>query len=144
AYRRMASRGSRHSLVLAGPIGWRHQTLLREISAIDAPGEITMTGSVSPPDLDALYRGADAFVYPSLYEGFGLPILDAMARGIPSIVSATSSLPEVAGEAAGPVDPRSTAAIAEAIERVLRDRDRAGRLREAGLGRAARCSWEGA
>ena len=93
-------------------------------------------------ELDALYRGASAFVYPSLYEGFGLPVLDAMARGVPSIVSATSSLPEVAGEAAVPVDPRSTAAIAEAIERVLRDRDLAGRLREAGLGRAACFSWE--
>jgi glycosyltransferase involved in cell wall biosynthesis len=142
AYRRMASRGAAHSLVLTGPIGWRYQALLRDISAVDAPGEITLTGAVSPSDLDALYRGADAFVYPSLYEGFGLPILEAMSRGIPCIVSTASSLPEVAGEAALPVDPRSTAGLAEAIERVVTDRDLADRLRRAGIARAARFSWE--
>jgi glycosyltransferase involved in cell wall biosynthesis len=142
AYRRMASRGAVHSLVLTGPIGWHYQALLRDISAVDAPGEVTLTGAVSPFDLDALYRGAEAFVYPSLYEGFGLPILEAMARGIPCIVSTASSLPEVAGEAALPVDPRSTAGLAEAIERVVTDRDLADRLRRAGMARAARFSWE--
>jgi len=142
AYRRMAARGGVRSLVLAGPIGWRHQALLREISAVDAPGEITLTGAVSPQDLDALYRGADAFVYPSLYEGFGIPILEAMARGVPCIVSTSSSLPEVAGEAALPVDPRSVAGLAEAMERVVSDRDLSERLRRAGVARAGRFSWD--
>ena len=85
---------------------------------------------------------ASAFVYPSLYEGFGLPVLDAMARGVPTIVSTSSSLPEVAGEAAIPVDPRSTGGLAEALARVLRDGALADRLRAAGLARAAAFSWE--
>jgi glycosyltransferase involved in cell wall biosynthesis len=140
AYRRMAIRGSPHALVLAGPIGWRHQALLREI-AMEGPGEILLTGPVPPEDLDALYRGASALVYPSLYEGFGLPVLEAMARGVPCVVSTSSSLPEVAGEAALPVDPRSVAGLAEALERVVGDRDLAGRLRKAGKSRAARFSW---
>jgi glycosyltransferase involved in cell wall biosynthesis len=142
AYRRMAYRGAPHSLVLAGPVGWRPQTLLREISAIDAPGEVVLTGAVDPADLDALYRGAEAFVYPALYEGFALPLIEALARGIPCVASTAASLPEVAGEGALPVDPRSVVGLAEAMERVVSDRDLAGRLRRAGLARAARYSWD--
>lgn len=141
AYRRIAVRGAPHTLVLAGPIGWRHQALMREI-ALEGPGEIQLTGQTAGGDLDALYRGASAFVYPSLYEGFGLPVLEAMARGVPSVVSTASSLPEVAGEAALPVDPRSVAGLAEAMERVVSDRGLATRLREAGLARSGRFSWE--
>ena len=141
AYRRVAARGAPHALVLAGPLGWHPQPLLRELAA-EAPGRIILTGSLGDGELDALYRGAAAFVYPSLYEGFGLPVLDAMARGVPCVVSASSSLPEVAGEAGLPVDPRSEAGLAEAIERVISDRHLAGRLRRAGQARAARFSWE--
>jgi glycosyltransferase involved in cell wall biosynthesis len=141
AYRRMAARGSPHRLVLAGPMGWRPQPLLRAISA-EGPGDVVLTGAVGPDDLDALYRGAAAFAYPSLYEGFGLPVLEAMSRGAPCVVSSSSSLPEVAGEAALPVDPRSVVGLAEALERVTTDGDLAARLREAGLARAARFSWD--
>jgi glycosyltransferase involved in cell wall biosynthesis len=141
AYRRVAARGAPHSLVLAGPMGWHPQPLLRAISE-EGPGEVVLTGAVGPGDLDALYRGADAFVYPSLYEGFGLPVLEAMSRGTPCVVSSSSSLPEVAGEAALPVDPRSVVGFAEALERVTTDQELSGRLREAGLARAARFSWE--
>jgi glycosyltransferase involved in cell wall biosynthesis len=141
AYRRLVARGAPHALVLAGPIGWRHQALMKEL-ATEAPGRIVLTGATSPPDLDALYRGASVFVYPSLYEGFGLPVLEAMGRGVPSVVSISSSLPEVAGEAAIPVDPRSVAGLAEAMERVINDRDLAARLRKTGRARAATFSWE--
>ena len=141
AYRRMAGRGSAHGLVLAGPIGWQPQPLMREV-AQEGPGEVLMVGKVSPADLDALYRGADAFAYPSLYEGFGLPVLEAMARGVPCVVSTSSSLPEVAGEAALPVDPLSVGALAEAMERLTTDPGLATRLRQAGLERAARFSWD--
>jgi len=141
AFRRLALRGLPHRLVLAGPIGWQSQGLLREASE-DAPGEVVLVGQVEPAELDALYRSADAFVYPSLYEGFGLPVLEAMSRGVPSVVSASSSLPEVAGEAAVPVDPMSVAGLAEAIEQVITDPGLAARLREAGLRRAARFSWD--
>jgi len=141
AYRRMSARGSPHTLVLAGPMGWHPQPLLRAI-AQEGPGDIVLTGATSPSDLDALYRGAAAFAYPSLYEGFGLPVLEAMSRGTPCVVSTSSSLPEVAGEAALPVDPRSVVGLAEALELVTTDRALAARLREAGLARAARFSWD--
>ena len=141
AYRRLAARGVPHTLVLAGPLGWGARPLLEELRQ-EGPGAVVLTGATGAADLDALYRGASAFVYPSLYEGFGLPVLEAMARGAPCIVSSSSSLPEVAGEAAIPVDPRSTAGLAEAIDRVLTDERLAGRLREAGLARASRFSWE--
>jgi glycosyltransferase involved in cell wall biosynthesis len=110
--------------------------------ALDLPGEIILTGETSEADRDALYRGASAFVYPSLYEGFGLPVLEAMARGAPCVVSTSSSLPEVAGEAALPVDPRSVAGLTEAIERVINDKELALRLSAASRGRAERFSWE--
>ncbi len=141
AYRRMASRGAPHTLVLAGPMGWHHQALMREL-ALEAPGEVVLTGTTSPEDLDALYRGASLFVYPSLYEGFGLPVLEAMARGVPCVVSIASSLPEVAGEAGLPVDPRSVAGLAEAMERIVNDRELAARLSQAGMARSSRFSWE--
>ena len=85
---------------------------------------------------------ADVFVYPSLYEGFGLPVLEAMARGVPVACSDASSLPEVAGDAALLFDPRDQRAIAEALTRLLEDPALRERLRAAGLARAREFSWE--
>jgi len=107
-------------------------------------------GRVPETDLPALYAAATAFVFPSLYEGFGLPVLEAMACGTPVICSNTSSLPEVAGDpsaGSGPsaarlVDPLDTAALADAIGRVLADDDLRAGLRRRGLAQAARFSWE--
>jgi glycosyltransferase involved in cell wall biosynthesis len=141
AYRRVASTGIPHALVLAGPLGWHHESLMREI-ALQGPGEIVMTGSLTPEELDAVYRAADAFVYPSLYEGFGLPVVEAMARGIPTIASNTSSVPEVSGDGALGVDPRSVGEIAEAIGSVCTDADLAGRLAARGRAQAERFSWD--
>jgi glycosyltransferase involved in cell wall biosynthesis len=141
AYRRVAAQGAPHRLVLAGPMGWQRQALLREV-AEEAPGEVVLVGQVLPAELDSLYRAADAFVYPSLYEGFGLPVIEAMSRGLPCVVSSSSSLPEVAGEAALPVDPYSVAGLADALERVTTDQELAGRLGAAARTRAARFSWD--
>lgn len=141
AYRRIASLGVPHSLVLAGGLGWRHERLLGEIR-VPGPGRLVLAGHVGARDLDALYRGADAFVYPSIYEGFGLPVLEAMARGTPCVVSSSSSLPEVAGEAALYADPRSVGELAEAMARLVSDAELAGRLSDAGRRRASRFSWE--
>ena len=141
AYRRVASTGLPHTLVLAGPLGWQHDALLREL-ALEGPGEIVMTGALEPGDLDAVFRAADAFVYPSLYEGFGLPALEAMTRGVPTIVSNTSSLPEVTGDAALGVDPGSIREIAAAIETLCTDVALAERLAAAGRVRAERFTWD--
>jgi glycosyltransferase involved in cell wall biosynthesis len=141
AYRRATASGLPHALVLAGPLGWRHQTLLREI-ALQGPGDVVLTGPMAPAELDALYRSAAAFVYPALYEGFGLPVLEAMARGVPTICSNTSSLPEVAGDAALGVNPASVREIASAIEVLLTDPALMQRLADRGRARAERFSWD--
>jgi glycosyltransferase involved in cell wall biosynthesis len=141
AYRRLvATTDLPHALVLAGPPGWDPQPLRGELAL--PGGRVVTTGALGSAELDAVYRGADAFCYPSLYEGFGLPVLEAMARGVPCVVSATSSLPEVAGDAAIQVEPRSTSDIARALGRVLTDPPQAARLREAGRARASRYSWD--
>ena len=141
AYRRVAATGLPHALVLTGPLGWQHEALMREL-ALEGPGEIVMTGSLDPGDLDAVFRAADVFAYPSLYEGFGLPVLEAMTRGVPAVVSNTSSLPEVTGDAALGVNPRSIREIAAAIETLCTDVALAERLAVAGRLRAERFSWD--
>jgi glycosyltransferase involved in cell wall biosynthesis len=141
AYRRVAATGVPHGLVLAGPLGWHHESLMREL-ALEGPGEIVMTGALAPDELDAVYRAADAFVYPSVYEGFGLPVLEAMTRGVPVVASNTSSLPEVTGDAAIGVNPRSVRELAAAIESLCTDIDLAERLAAAGRRRAERFSWD--
>jgi glycosyltransferase involved in cell wall biosynthesis len=141
AYRRVSANGFPHALVLAGPLGWHHESLMREL-ALQGPGEIVMTGPLTGEELDALYRAADVFAYPSLYEGFGLPVVEAMARGVPTVASATSSVPEVAGDAAIGVNPRSVREIAQAIESLLSDVDLADKMAARGRARAERFSWD--
>lgn len=136
------------TLVLAGAaVGWNPEGtgLLRE--ALDSlPAEVrrrvVQTGYVSEPEKVALLTGAEALVYPSLYEGFGLPLLEAMACGTPVVTSDRSSLPEVAGHAAVLVDPDDPEAITAGIDRVLSDARLRTRLREAGSERADRFTWE--
>src|SRR5205823_12245107 len=99
-----------------------------------------LLGQVGSEDLEALYAAAEALVFPSLYEGFGLPVLEAMRRGLPVVTAAVSSLPEVGGEAAVFVDdPLDPEALAAALERALSDRDR---LRTLGQAQAARFTWD--
>ena len=104
--------------------------------------KILPIGYVDDGDLAALYSGASLFLYPSLYEGFGLPPLEAMQCGAPVVTSSTSSLPEVVGDAAITVDPTSVEKLASAVERVLTDEGRRNSLSERGLARAAGFSWD--
>jgi glycosyltransferase involved in cell wall biosynthesis len=98
-------------------------------------------GWVEAGELEALYELADCFAFPSLYEGFGLPVLEAMSRGVPVVCSDRGSLREVVGDAALLVDPEQPQAIAGGIEQLLRDEAEADRLRVAGRARAAGFSW---
>ena len=110
---------------------------------LEAPPEnVIFTGYVPDELLPALYSGAAAFVYPSLYEGFGLTVLEAMACGTPVICSSTTSLPEVAGDAAILIDPNDVAAIGQAIQNLLTDESLRSSLRARGLARAGQFTWD--
>lgn len=141
AYRRLAGEGRPHTLVLNGPDGWLDRELRRELDT-EGPGHVVRTRDLDERDLDALYRGADVFAYPALYEGFGLPVVEALARGVPTVASNTSSIPEAAGDAALLVDPLDEQAIADAIARVLDDPALSHDLRARGPERAATFSWQ--
>jgi glycosyltransferase involved in cell wall biosynthesis len=110
-----------------------------ELGVLD---DVRLLDWVSGAELEGLYALASVFAFPSLHEGFGLPVLEAMTRGVPVVCSDRSSLPEVAGEAALLFDPEDPAAIRAAIERVLGDAQEAARLRAAGVAQAARFTWE--
>jgi glycosyltransferase involved in cell wall biosynthesis len=130
----------RFQLVLAGGKGWLDAEIERRLDDL-AGLEIVTTGYVPDADLPAIYSGAELFVYPSFYEGFGMPPLEAMACGVPVITSDVSSLPEVVGDAAIKLDPTDTSAISAAIELVLTDAARAASMRERGLRRAEHFTW---
>ncbi|MEA2150001.1 MAG: hypothetical protein QOD69_1831 [Solirubrobacteraceae bacterium] len=119
-----------------------YEQQLRERAAqLGVLADVRLLDWVSGPELEGLYAIANVFVFPSLYEGFGLPVLEAMRRGVPVACSDRSSLPEVAGDAALLFDPEDPRAITAAIERVLGDGAEAQRLREAGRAQAQRFSW---
>lgn len=134
--------GIEPSLVVAGQKGWRFADIFARVERLGLQDQVVFTGYVPDSDLPALYSGADVFVMPSLYEGFGLPVLEAFACGAPVITSNVSSLPEVAGDAAILVDPLNVEALAEALEHVCTDDYLRQNLRLAGLARAAQFSWK--
>lgn len=129
-------------LVLAGARGWLDEPIFATVRSLGLENAVRFTGFVDDDDLPAVYSGAALFVFPSLHEGFGLPLLEAMACGVPVVTSNVSSMPEVAGAAATLVDPRDGEGLAAAIARSLRDAALRDRLREAGIARARQFSWE--
>jgi glycosyltransferase involved in cell wall biosynthesis len=131
----------RPSLVVPG-YSTPHEAELRKLAlALGIADRVRMPEWLPATDLEGLYRVAAGVVFPSLYEGFGLPVLEAMARGVPVACSNRSSLPEVAGDAALLFDPEDVEAIRTALEQLLRDASLASRLREAGRARAATFTW---
>jgi glycosyltransferase involved in cell wall biosynthesis len=134
--------GKDFDLVLAGNLGWDYSGLLRKIESSQFREKIRLPGYIADGDLPALFSMAAAFVYPSVYEGFGLPVLEAMACGTPVITSQASSLPEVAGDAAILVDPFDPKALASALQIVLADEDLRRSLSERGIQRAQFFTWE--
>jgi glycosyltransferase involved in cell wall biosynthesis len=130
------------SLVLAGIDRGIGEGLGAIAAEAGEPDAVVLLGQVSDERLQALYRGATALVYPSLYEGFGLPVLEAMAAGTPVIASTAASIPEVVGDAGMLLDPMDTAAWASAIVKVANDEHVRDRMRLAGRARAATFTWE--
>ena len=130
------------SLVLVGVDHGMVDPLLRMAREDDFADSIVWLGSVSEDQLRSLYRGAQALVYPSRYEGFGLPLVEAMACGTPVIAANCASIPEVVGDAGVLLDPDDTAGWTEAIVAVANDEHRRERLRAAGLARASAFTWE--
>lgn len=130
-----------HDLVLVGPSVWQSEETRALVADSPVARRIRKVGVVPEADLVALYSGADLFVMPSLYEGFGFPVLEALACGCPTVTSDISSLPEVAGDAALLVAPGDTAALAAVLQRVLAEPALRAELRERGFAQARRFSW---
>lgn len=131
-----------HGLVFAGHRGWKESAVFAAVRRLGLADAVRFVGYVPAEDLVALYNLADALAFPSLYEGFGLPVVEAMACGTPVITSPNGSLGEVAGKAAEFVQPEEVESIAEGLRRVLTEPARWAALRELGLARAARFTWE--
>jgi glycosyltransferase involved in cell wall biosynthesis len=129
-------------LVIGGPQGWRHEEVFSLAQELDLEDDVLFPGFIPREELPLWYNAASAFVYPSLYEGFGLPPLEAMACGTPVITSNASSLPEVVGDAGLLVEPTNAEELAQAMQRVLRDDDLRDSLRRKGLERAKMFSWQ--
>jgi glycosyltransferase involved in cell wall biosynthesis len=128
-------------LVLAGAWGWRPYALRQALAESSVRDHIILTGAVPELDLRSLYAGATVFVYPSLYEGFGLPVLEAMAADVPVITTRRGALAEVAGAAAITVEPEDVGMLAAAMQQLLRSPDERRRLRTEGRERVAAYSW---
>ncbi len=142
AVRALRARGLPHRLLIAGRKGWLYQATFDHVTRTGMSEAVVFLDYVPDAELPALFAACDAFVFPSLYEGFGLPPLEAMACGAPVVCSNTSSLPEVVGEAAVLFDPRDVGEIAGAIERVVSDVALRDELRAKGIAQAAKFSWE--
>jgi glycosyltransferase involved in cell wall biosynthesis len=130
------------SLVIVGGKGWLYEEIFREVERVSLKTKIIFTGYVTEEEMICLYNGAKIFVYPSLYEGFGLPPLEAMACGVPVIVSNVSSLPEVVGDAALMFSPESFVELKDKIQELLNDQALSEDLILRGKERVKQFTWE--
>lgn len=131
-----------HRLIIAGGKGWLYEDIFRTAEATGLRDEVIFPGFVADADLPALYSAAAVFAYPSLYEGFGLPVLEALACGTPVVCADNSSLPEAAGDAALLVNAADEEALATALHRLLADEPLRQTLRRRGLAHAQKFTWE--
>ena len=142
AFAQAQRRNPELELILVGQLGWHYGSLLKTIENLPLGSAVRRLGYVPDEDLPALYNLARVLAFPSLYEGFGLPVVEAMACGTPVLTSNGSSLAEIAIGASCLIDPRNEQAIADGLLRLSRDDDWHAELRAAGLARAAEFSWQ--
>jgi glycosyltransferase involved in cell wall biosynthesis len=142
AFARLKSEGLPHKLVIVGQDGWGVESLRAGIKRLGLESEVIFTGYVAADDLPPLYSGAVAMAFPSVYEGFGLPVIEAMACGAPVVTSQSSALAEVAGDAALLINPLSVDSIAKALSRVLTEPGLGESLSHRGLARSAQFTWD--
>lgn len=133
-----------HRLVIAGGRGWLYQSIFDTVTQLGLQRQVQFLGYVDEADLPTLYSLADAFAFPSRYEGFGIPVIEAMACGTPVVTANNSSLPEAAGDAALLIDAGDVDGLAQAMQRVLTDDALRVTLRQRGFAQAARFTWTGA
>lgn len=136
--------GCRHRLMIAGGLGWMYESVFQAVEELKLNDSVVFLGRVPEADLPALYTLADLFVYPSLYEGFGIPPLEAMACGTPVVTSNVSSLPEAVGDAGLMANPTDIDEIADAMAQILTNSGLAADLSRRGIERAAQFSWQAA
>ena len=141
AFRPVANNTS-YNLIIAGGKGWLYEEMMSEVERLDLTGRVRFIGFVDDDDLPVLYSEASIFVFPSLYEGFGLPLLEAMGCGTPVIASNASSLPEVAGDAALLLEPTNETAWTSSMLRLTDDVGLRVRLVAAGFRRVRRFQWK--
>jgi glycosyltransferase involved in cell wall biosynthesis len=139
AYKIIKEKGFDYQLVVVGPGAWKEKLILNKINSNN---NVIVTGYVPKSHLVLLYNAADVFVFPSLYEGFGLPLLEAMACGVPIAASNTSSLPEIGGDTALYFDPLNVDEMANTIKNILKNSELQQEMRNKGLERAKLFSWE--
>lgn len=140
-FQRLPNRKNNLKLVMVGKKGWRYEDFFQKLKELGLENDIVFLGYIPDSDLPAIYSMAEVFVFPSLYEGFGLPVLEAMACGTPVICSNTSSLPEVAGEAALLLPPDNISEWIHALEHLLESKELRRDLSQRGLRQAARFTW---
>ena len=138
----LRARGYSHQLLIVGPEGWLFEPVRRLVTELGLESQVHFTGFVPAGDLPALYTGAACVLHPTLYEGFGFPVLEAMACGAPVVCSNVSSLPEIAGDAAKLVPPTDSTALAAAVQDVLDSPALARSLRHNGIRQAAKFRWD--
>jgi len=140
-YKLSASLKDKYRLIIAGKKGWLYEQIFQKVGDLNLEGNVLFLDYVDDKDLPILYQLASLFAYPSFYEGFGLPVLEAMASGVPVLCSNTSSFPELVGEAALMVEPISFYPIKKGLERILKSKVLQAKFGKAGKERALQFSW---
>jgi glycosyltransferase involved in cell wall biosynthesis len=131
-----------YRLVIVGPKGWMVENIIRQTRLFNISDKVHFTGYIEQNDLPVIYNLADVFIYPSIYEGFGLPVLEALACGTPVISSNVSSMPEIVGDAGVLIAPNNSQALAQSLLELINDPVARQRLSIKGRERAATFSWE--